>query len=127
MDLSPARPDLNFLQMSTPVAEFSDFDELMEPLEFELGDDDRIISIKEGNFLRGENSGKRKLFGRRKRRWWNIQDAPQSLCGKWSILFEVMRLDFVQKGPDNPSPFEHDGKGRRLTADDEETRFMITK
>ena len=127
MDLSPARSNLNFLQTYTPAEELSDLDEPMEPPEFELSNDERMISIKEGSFLRGENSGKRKLFGDRKRRWWNIQDAPQSKQGKWSILFEAVRLDFVQKGPDNRSPFEHDSNGRRLTADDEETRFMITK
>jgi hypothetical protein len=36
-------------------------------------------------------------------------------------------LDFVQKGPDNPCSFEYNGKGKRRTANDEETRFMITK
>jgi hypothetical protein len=127
MDLSPPHPDLNFLQTSTPAEEPSDFDEPMEPPPFDLSDDDRMISIKEGTFIRRENSGKGKPGGRRKRLRWNIQDAPESKRGKWSILFEVVRLDFVQKRPDNASSFEYDGKGRRRTADDEETKFMITQ
>jgi hypothetical protein len=127
MDLSPARSDLNFIQTSTPAEELSDLDEPMEPPVFHLSDHDRMISIKEGTLLRGENSGKRKQFGRRKRLRWNIQDAPESKRGQWSILFEAARLDFVQKGPDNISSLEHDGKGRRRTADDEETRLMVTK
>src|SRR5436305_8082251 len=83
--------------------------------------------IKEGTFLGKENSEKRKRFGRRKRIRWNIQYAPESERGKWSILFEAVRLDFVYKGPDNLSSFEYEGKGRRRTADDGETRFMITQ
>ena len=97
MDLSPAHPNLNFLQTSTPEEELSDLDELMEPPEFELSDNDRMISIKEGSSLHGGNSGKRKLFGRGKRRWWNIQDAPPSKQGKWSILFEAVRLDLFKR------------------------------
>src|SRR5271154_959259 len=100
---------------------------LNKPPGFELSDDDRMIFIKEGTLLRNETSEKRKRFERRKRLRWNIQDAPESKRGKWSILFEAVRLDFVQKDPDNLSSFEHDGKGRRHTADDEETRFMITQ
>jgi len=94
---------------------------------FDINDDDGMVSIKEGTFLRTQNSGNSKQPGGRKRQRWNIQDAPESKRGKWSILFESVRLDFVQKGPDNPSLVEHDGKGRRRTADDEETKLMITK
>ena len=124
---SRSRPSQHLLQTSTPEEDSSHPHEPRESPVFDLSEDDGMVSIKEGNFLHTQNSGNSKQPGGRKRQRWNIQDAPESKRGKWSILFESVRLDFVQKGPDNPSLVEHDGKGRRRTADDEETRLMITK
>ena len=90
--------------------------------------DDDVVEIKHGSPLR-----KRRMEeidtdekGCKKRRRFRISDLPEDEKPLWSMFLEAVRLDYVQKGPDNPAP-EGETRGRKRLADNRELISMIKR
>src|SRR5205814_10026649 len=64
--------------------------------------------------------------GCKKRSRFMISDLPEDEKPLWSMFLEAVRLDYVQKGPDNPAP-EGERRGRKRLADNRELISMIKR
>ena len=62
--------------------------------------------------------------GYKKRRRFRILDLPEDEKPLWSMFLEVVRLDYIQNGPNNSAP-EGETRGRKRLANNRKLISMI--
>ena len=89
---------------------------------------DQEMKIKHGFPIRKrqgeEMADDSKTFQRRKRQRFKLKGIPEGARPKWKMLLEIVRLDYVQKGPDKPSAIG-EKRGNKLLADTYELELNI--
>ena len=105
-------PDDMQIQMSPSIT--NDYDE-REEFEMDFNLDDDVVEIKHGSPLRKRQIKEIDRESRKRKRFW-ISELPEDDRHLWSMFFKTVRLDYVQKGPDDPTP-EGDTRGKKRLAD----------
>ena len=122
--LQTPRPNPDDMQIQMSPSITNDYDE-REEFEMDFNLDDDVVEIKHGSPLR-----KRQIEeidkDSRKRKRFRISELPEDDRHLWSMFFEAVRLDYVQKGPDDPAP-EGDTRGKKRLADNRVLIQMIKR
>ena len=94
--------------------------------DFDTDKDDKIVKIIDGNKLRDSSTAVSRLAlsNSMRRNRFRIRDQPEEDRSLWTLLFLVIKLDVVNKGPDNMSS---EVKGIKVTIDTDYEWYNLIK
>jgi len=122
--LQTPRPNPDDMQIQMSPSITNDYDE-REEFEMDFNLDDDVVEIKHGSPLRKRQIEEIDKESRKRKRF-RISELPEDDRYLWSMFFEAVRLDYVQKGPDDPAP-EGDTRGKKRLADNRVLIQMIRR
>ena len=122
--LQTPRPNPDDMQIQMSPSITNDYDE-REEFEMDFNLDDDVVEIKHGSPLRKRQIEEIDKESRKRKRF-RISELPEDDRYLWSMFFEAVRLDYVQKGPDDPAP-EGDTRGKKRLADNRVLIQMIKR
>ena len=95
------------------------------PFTSDFDKDNKIVTIIDGKKLRDSSTSiSRMALSNSMRSRFRIRDQPEEDRSLWTLLFSVIKLDVVDKGPDNMS---YEFKGSKTTFDPDHEWFNLIK
>ena len=87
-------------------------------------DDPDVIVIRDGSEIRPPPKALKSAADGKKReaRWIIPKDNSKT---QWKRLIEAVTMDYIQKGPDDPSPLAEGRKIKKIPADDRAIKQLI--